>query len=270
MSARHCLLALLLSLSVMACGKPSNLHPSFRLTAKELAAATAALPDEVRARIAERPADFLGLVLGALQEPPELLTLVDKGHALPADSVPPDLVPVEEAAGAAGGRALKAARPGFTLRRALLQDLVIMAESAREEGIELVVSSAYRSYEYQVQLFERNAREMGLEEAGRASARAGHSQHQLGTAIDFGSIDDSFADTAAGRWLARKAWLFGFSLSYPRDGERETGYRYEPWHYRWVGRPAGRLIAEYFLGRQQMFLEYWGASGSFYREKVVR
>ncbi len=258
--------ALLVAVSCAPAPKP---HPSFRLTARELAERTAGLPAEVRDRIQARPAEYLELVRLALQGSPELLLLVDKGHPLPAQFAPPDLVPLERLP--PPERALiRPGRPGLALRREALEDLLVMAKSAREEGIELAVSSAYRSYAYQEQVFERNVREMGREAAERESARAGHSQHQLGTAVDFGSIDDSFAATPAGRWLADKAWIFGFSLSYPENGEAETGYRYEPWHYRWIGRPAARLIQEFFGGRQQLFLEHWSESGSFYRENIQR
>ena len=260
------LLAVLLPAFLAACGPsapaPRDPHPAFRLTAAELAAAAEGLPAEARALILARPAEYLEQVRQVLQGPPELLQLVDKGHALAAEQAPPDLEPLEE------GGALKAGRAGLTFRRIVLPDLLAMAEGAREEGISLVVSSAYRSYGYQAQVFERNVREMGREAAERESARPGHSQHQLGTALDFGSIDDSFAETAAGRWLARKAWAFGFSLSYPRDGEQETGYRYEPWHFRWVGRPAARLIQEFYLGRQQLFLEHWRREGLTVRGKA--
>ena len=82
------------------------------------------------------------------------------------------------------------------------------------------------------------------------SARPGHSEHQLGTAIDFRSADDptppweldDFADTAAGGWLHDHAWEYGFVLSYPKGEAAETCYAYEPWHYRYVGRDVAAAI----------------------------
>ena len=82
------------------------------------------------------------------------------------------------------------------------------------------------------------------------SARPGHSEHQLGTALDFRSADDptppwqldDFADTAAGGWLHDHAWEYGFVLSYPKGASAETCYAYEPWHYRYVGRDIAAAI----------------------------
>ena len=84
-------------------------------------------------------------------------------------------------------------------------------------------------------IYERNVREMGKEAADRESAAPGTSQHQLGVAIDFGSISDDFATTKAGLWMEQNAHLFGFSLSYPQGYESVTGYRWESWHYRYIG-----------------------------------
>jgi D-alanyl-D-alanine carboxypeptidase len=112
--------------------------------------------------------------------------------------------------------------------------------------VTLVFSSAYRSYEYQAEVYARHVREMGQAAADRASARPGHSQHQLGTVVDFGSIDNSFAESMAGLWMAANAGRFGFSLSYPKGAEGQTGYDWESWHYRYVGKAAAALEAEYF------------------------
>jgi D-alanyl-D-alanine carboxypeptidase len=131
-----------------------------------------------------------------------------------------------------------------------------MAAAARRDGITLVVSSAYRSYDYQVGVYNRIVREMGQEAADRESARPGHSQHQTGLAADFGSIDDSFALTAAGRWMAANAPRFGWSLSFPDGYESVTGYRWESWHFRYVGKDLATLIDRYFNGIQQYALRF--------------
>ena len=108
------------------------------------------------------------------------------------------------------------------------------------------------------------------EEAVRTLAPPGHSQHQLGTAIDFGSIDVSFARTPAGQWLLANAWRYGFSLSYPEGQEALTGYSWEPWHYRYVGRAAAGLIQEFFAGRQQEFLSFYGEKQAGFSAKLRR
>ena len=82
----------------------------------------------------------------------------------------------------------------------------------------------------------------------RFVAPPGHSQHQLGTAIDFSTweinyaVQPTFAETEAGRWLEANAWQFGFVLSYTRQGEERSGYAYEPWHYRWIGRDLAAVL----------------------------
>jgi len=96
----------------------------------------------------------------------------------------------------------------------------------------------------------------GQEAADLYSAKPGTSQHQLGTTVDFGSIDDSFAYTEAGKWLFAHADEFGFSLSYPENGLSITGYQYESWHYRYIGRAGTELQQAYFYDSQQRLLEF--------------
>lgn len=268
-SLRAVLIRLLLlpaAATLLSCSparQAATLHPAFAITGKDLQGLAAGLPEESRLAIGRQPAVYLDLAAQALSSPQELLLLVDKSHGLSPENGPADLVPLER-------YPLALSRPGLALRREVIPDLLAMVESARAQGIELAISSTYRSYEQQERIYEANVRQMGREQADRESARPGRSQHQLGTTIDFGSIDASFASTPAGRWLADSAWRFGWSLSYPRDGEEETGYLYEPWHYRYVGRPAARLIREFFMDRQQLFLEYWSRAASLYREKLLR
>jgi D-alanyl-D-alanine carboxypeptidase len=119
-----------------------------------------------------------------------------------------------------------------------------------------VVSSAYRSYEYQVGSFARWTKRLGLAEAERNSARPGMSQHQLGLTVDFGSIDDAFARTPAGRWLQANADRFGWSLSFPQGYESRTGYAWECWHYRYVGKTLAAFINDWFGGVQHYALSF--------------
>jgi D-alanyl-D-alanine carboxypeptidase len=142
------------------------------------------------------------------------------------------------------------------LRRPAAEALEAMAAAARAGGISLVVSSAYRSYDYQAGVYARNVRELGQAAADRESARPGYSQHQLGLAADFGSITDDFAETPAGRWMAANAGRFGWSLSFPQGYEDLTGYRWESWHYRYVGPELAAFIAAYFDGIQQYGLRF--------------
>jgi D-alanyl-D-alanine carboxypeptidase len=210
------------------------------------------LPRELRDRlskaIAEDPAFVMDL-LGCLEGDPFLRLLVDKTHPLPEAYEPEDLAELT-------GGSYRAGRQGLTLRRPAAEALEEMAAAAGADGVTLVASSAYRSYEYQAEVYDRNVREMGQDLADRESARPGYSQHQTGLALDFGSIDDSFAETRAGRWMAEKAGTFGWSLSFPEGYEDATGYRWESWHYRYVGKDLAAFIDRWFGGIQQYALQF--------------
>jgi len=227
-------------------------HPAFDLTVAGLEALLETAPESTQRAVSRRPQYFLELAGALLDLPPAQLRLVDKQHALPADTVPNDLVELDRYADT-----LTLNRSGLSLRAVIMPDLLAMTEAARQDGILLPISSTYRSYEYQAGLFERYAEEMGVEEASRISARPGTSQHQLGTTVDFGSITLAFADTQAGRWLAEHAGEFGFSMSYPDGYEELTGYSFEPWHFRWIGRRATEMESAFFDGLQQHMLEFW-------------
>jgi D-alanyl-D-alanine carboxypeptidase len=180
---------------------------------------------------------------------PFLYLLVDKTHPLPPGYEPDDLVPLQNGAYRIG-------RNDLSLRREAEASLNEMAGAARAEGVTLLASSSYRSEAYQKEVYERNVRQSGQQTADRESARPGHSQHQTGLVIDFGSITDAFAETAAGKWLLQNASRFGWSLSFPDGYETITGYRWESWHYRYVGLPLAAFIDTYFGGIQQYALEF--------------
>ena len=199
-------------------------------------------------RIAENPSFLLDLFT-VLQEDPYLWVLVDKERALSGDYEPDDLVTLS-------GGSYRIGRQDLRLRKCAADSLEEMAAAAAREGLTLTASSSYRTYAYQVEVYARNVREMGQEEADRESARPGHSQHQLGLVIDFGSITDEFARTAGGVWLAANASRFGWSLSYPDGYEEITGYRWESWHYRYVGVELAQFIDNYFDGIQQYALRF--------------
>lgn len=171
-----------------------------------------------------------------------VLIAVDRQRPLPERYTPPDLVWY-------GGRLIRAlVRP----------DLTAMIEAAAADRVELAAISAYRSPEQQELAFESavwGAMARGAADRAEAEHRSaryvappGYSQHQLGTAIDFSTweinyaIQSAFAETEAGQWLAQRAWEFGFVLPYPSDGEARTGYAYEPWHWRWVGRDLAAIM----------------------------
>ena len=128
-----------------------------------------------------------------------------------------------------------------------------MQQSAAEDGCTLYVSSGFRSYSLQKSLYERYCARDGKAAADRYSARPGNSEHQTGYAIDLNTIAYSFANTAEGKWVAANCYKYGFILRYPEDKETQTGYRYEPWHIRYVGISlatdiynSGLCLEEYF------------------------
>ncbi len=127
-------------------------------------------------------------------------------------------------------------------------------EMKKESGFEMKVVSGFRSYRRQAEIFEEWCSIDGYDKASEYSAQAGHSEHQTGLAIDISSLDDSYADTDEGRWLAENCHRFGFIIRYPKGKTDITGYVYEPWHIRYLGRSTAKLVfdsgltLEEFLG----------------------
>lgn len=129
---------------------------------------------------------------------------------------------------------------GAPLRAEATAALEALNAQAVADGIQIHMTSGYRSYETQERLFDAYSRASGTDLAETYSARAGHSEHQTGLAID---IDDGsgcryrscFADTPLGLWMAENAHTYGFILRYPEGAQDIVGFKYEPWHYRYVG-----------------------------------
>ena len=180
-----------------------------------------------------------------------LYFLIDKKHkAEPETYVPSNLVPLVK------NNYYNISRNDLSLREDVEAKLVEMAKAARKDGITLLVSSTYRSYEYQKALFQRWVKIDGLDEAERESAREGTSQLQLGVAIDFGSIDSSFINTSQGKWLNNHSEEYGWSLSFPREYEDITGFKWECWHFRYIGVNACKFQNKWFNDVQQYMIEF--------------
>jgi D-alanyl-D-alanine carboxypeptidase len=144
------------------------------------------------------------------------LTVLDAQREIGPDYVPPDLV----------GASAADFDAQFLVRSLLIEPLRAMDQAAAADGVRLLMTSAYRSYEEQSDTYKRLAAQLGAADAARRAALPGHSEHQLGTAVDFARAGGAYA------WLATHASAFGFVASYAR-GER--CYDYEPWHFRYVG-----------------------------------
>jgi D-alanyl-D-alanine carboxypeptidase len=252
---RRAVLCVALAAAAAACAAGS---PDARRVEAAIAAVPS-LPAEMAAAIrSDRDAFVRDLSAAIASDRDGLLVRVDKARRLGAGYRPDDLVPL------AKGRSYLPGRDGLSLRAPAERALDEMARAARADGVTLVASSSFRSFEYQEKLYDRNVRELGKAAADRESAPPGASQHQLGTAVDFGSITDDFALTRAGRWLAANAGSWGWSLSFPDGYEGVTGYRWECWHFRYVGREAVALQNRWFGGVQQWMIEFvdaWLASG---------
>jgi LAS superfamily LD-carboxypeptidase LdcB len=185
--------------------------------------------------------------------PLDLLKLVDKDRALSRDDVPPDLVqlqPVDSSPNAV---------EKLELRREADDALHKMLDQARTSShLFILAQSTYRSYDDQARVYQSEVEHFGQAQADRESARPGHSEHQLGTAVDFTTkslgydLVEAFATTPEGQWLQKNAAQYGFVLSYPQDKETITGYMYEPWHYRYIGVGA----AEAFVKSGQTLKEW--------------
>ena len=166
-------------------------------------------------------------------------TVLDTVFLLPRSYAPQDLTDTKHAG-----------LNGVHLIRAIVvDDLSAMVVAAKADGASLGVQSAYRSYTGQVLTFNDWVSQVGYAQALQTSARPGHSEHQLGTAIDFRTAGGAspwtypdWATTTEGAWLAANAWKFGWVMSYPRGTSAVSCYRYEPWHYRYVGREQAAAI----------------------------
>ena len=168
----------------------------------------------------------------SIDDPTSYWVVVNKLRPLnPADYVAPDLVDVPVSY-------VYAPKLRADASAAVVQ---MFADYTAATGLQMQAQSAYRSYSAQVSTYNNWVSQLGQEGADLTSARPGHSEHQTGLAIDISalpakcSLDQCFADTPQGQWLAANAWSYGFILRYPNGYTAITGYEFEPWHYRYVG-----------------------------------
>ncbi|MEK9907999.1 MAG: M15 family metallopeptidase [Aquiluna sp.] len=151
---------------------------------------------------------------------------------------------------------------GLELRDVAATALEQMAAEMFSEGVgQLFVNSAYRSYEYQKDLFVSKTEQYGEAEALVRSAKAGYSEHQTGLAVDVSvpaqgcAIMQCFGDTVAGKWIAENSWRFGYIVRYEQDTTAVTGYTYEPWHLRYVGIDIARKYSQDGIHTLE---DFWG------------
>lgn len=189
--------------------------------------------------------------INPIKNPDSYLVLVNKNNVLESSYVPKDLV------------VPNITSVNYTIDAELMlrQTAAEMIEqlfqaALDEDGLILLALSGYRSYEYQKKIYEGYVETYGQYNADRFSARPGHSEHQTGLAIDVTSesadkkLIPEFGNTKEGIWIQENAHRFGFIIRYPLDREKDTGYTYEPWHLRYVGKV---VAAEMF--EKKMILE---------------
>mgnify|MGYP001739125845 FL=1 len=153
---------------------------------------------------------------------------------------------------------------GHQLRAEAAKAADTMIDAAATDGVTLLVSSAYRSYAVQQQTYQYWVSVNGQQVADQLSARPGYSEHQTGLAIDFASpegcrLEECYRDTLAGQWLVKNAPRYGYILRFPDGRQSVTGYRFEPWHYRYVG---VQIAQEYMSSGAKTFEEFIGTGAA--------
>ena len=197
----------------------------------------AAHPDDTRENAVfqvnmNRDQDFFSLIWETA-DPASLTVLVNKHYILPAG-----YVPELEALGRGYGSG--------SLRPEAAQAFRAMADGARADGVALRSVSAYRSYQTQKSTYNRYLRQYRQAVVDTFSARPGHSEHQTGLGLDINvaSSRAHFENTPAFAWLKEHCAEYGFILRYDQGKEDITGYRFEPWHYRYVGVETAKAVME--------------------------
>ncbi|TLS37624.1 D-alanyl-D-alanine carboxypeptidase family protein [Pseudalkalibacillus caeni] len=174
--------------------------------------------------------------------PASIYVVANKQRNLPADYTPSDLVEPDVPFPFAEDL------PKKLMRKEAASALEELFKAAQSEGLDLVAQSGYRSYERQDAIFAYNVQQRGEEKANQVSARPGQSEHQTGLTMDVTTptinyaLTEQFAETPEGKWVKENSYKYGFVIRYPKGKEEITGYQYEPWHLRYVGKEAASEI----------------------------
>jgi len=173
----------------------------------------------------------------SLDNPDSIWVIVNKRRQLnPKDYAPSDLVAPN------AKLRLNAREQEMLMRQEVATALEGLFAGAKKANLDLMVASAYRPYNMQQNLYSRYVTQQGQIAADTQSARPGFSEHQTGLAVDVEpadqncEVDTCFADTPEGKWVAANAYKYGFTLRYHQGQDDVTGYMYEPWHLRYVGK----------------------------------
>ncbi|MBQ4518687.1 MAG: D-alanyl-D-alanine carboxypeptidase family protein [Clostridia bacterium] len=187
--------------------------------------------------------------VATIEHPDELLVLVNKYHQLPEGYAAYNLVNMSREYTVNDGKQ-------YLLLAGAYEHYVQMAEAAEKEGLSMRVVSAYRTEDYQRFLYNNKLRTNGKIYADNYSARPGFSEHQTGLAVDINSTRVAFEYSAEFKWLQEHAHEYGYIMRYPKGKEWITGYAYEPWHYRFVGIEAAKIIYEEGITYEEFYAKY--------------
>ena len=163
--------------------------------------------------------------------------LVNKYYYLEEDYVPNDLEELNKQYALNNMKMVKDAKEAFET----------MSKDAKKEGLKIIAMSTYRDYAYQTTLYNNYVKQDGKEAADTYSGRPGFSEHQTGYAVDVYNDDEQYTNfhlTKEFKWMQEHAKEYGFILRFPENKEKETGYQYESWHYRYVGIDIAKYITD--------------------------
>ncbi|MDD2574201.1 MAG: M15 family metallopeptidase [Bacillota bacterium] len=175
-------------------------------------------------------------------DPGSVSTLVNKYNMLPDDYIPDDLE--------------KISGTDYLLRHQAREAFENMRNDAKELGLNVFPVSTYRSYKYQKSIYDKRVAERGQANVDRTSARPGHSEHQLGLAVDVIGTGKRVADSEEYAWYSKNAHRYGFIIRYPEDKEHITGYSYEPWHLRYLGDGLAAAVYESGLTYDEYYVRF--------------
>ncbi|MDO5381972.1 MAG: M15 family metallopeptidase [Eubacteriales bacterium] len=176
--------------------------------------------------------------------------IANKTYPLPSTFIPTD-----------PAQPVTSERSNTSLDKTLMENYEIMRKDAANLGLNIYIASGYRSYNYQVNLYNRYVTQDGKLAADTYSSRAGHSEHQTGLCFDLNSVEDSFQYTSEGKWVNDNCYKYGFCIRFPKGKEAYTGYKYESWHLRYVGVELATKL--YNNGDWISLEEYYGITSEY-------
>ena len=174
--------------------------------------------------------------------------LVNKYNYLTEDYIPENLEEIS----------IEYARSGMQLVSEAKEAFETLSQEAKKDGMTIIAMSSYRSYDYQVNLYNNYVKSDGKDAADTYSARPGFSEHQTGLAVDIYNKElpyTSFEETKEFEWMQKNDYKYGFILRFPKDKVNITGYQYEAWHYRYVGKKAAKYIHDHNITLEEYYIK---------------